>query len=62
MNCLNANLIKKISQSVTIDELINLRDRKDKLTSKIYMKKLEELTSEEAVPTTYYETETNNKK
>lgn len=61
MNCLNANLIKKISQSVTIDELINLRDRKDKLTSKIYMKKLEELTSEEAVPSSYYETENNNK-
>jgi hypothetical protein len=31
---------------VTIDELINLRDRKDKLTSKIYMKKLEALTDE----------------
>jgi hypothetical protein len=46
MNCLNASLIKKISQIVTIDELINLRDRKDKLTSKIYMKKLEALTDE----------------
>jgi hypothetical protein len=46
---------------VTIDELINLRDRKDKLTSKIYMKKLEELTSEEAVPSaySYYETDSN---
>jgi len=44
MNCLNSNLIKKISQAVTIEELIHLKDRKDKLTSKIYMKKLEELT------------------
>lgn len=46
MNCLNANLIKKISNIVTIDELINLKDRKDKLTSKIYMKKLEALMEE----------------
>jgi hypothetical protein len=46
MNCLNANLIKKISSIVTIDELINLKDRKDKLTSKIYMKKLEALMEE----------------
>ena len=46
MNCLNATLIKKISNLVTIDELINLKDRKDKLTSKIYMKKLEALMEE----------------
>lgn len=46
MNCLNANLIKKIAASINIDELMNLKDRKDKLTSKIYMKKLEQLTSE----------------
>lgn len=46
MNCLNANIIKKISNSITIDELIDLKDRKDKLTSKIYMKKLEVLMEE----------------
>ena len=54
MNCLNANLIKKIAQIVTIDELINLRDRKDKLTSKIYMKKLEALTDEGEHQSTLY--------
>lgn len=46
MNCLNSNLIKKISQAITLDELINLKDRKDKLSSKIYMKKLEALMEE----------------
>lgn len=43
MNCLNANLILKISEVVSLEELVNLKDRKDKLTSKIYMKKLETL-------------------
>ena len=47
MNCLNSNLVKKISSAVSLEELINLKDKKDKLTSKIYMKKLEELTSED---------------
>ncbi len=48
MNCLNSTLIKKIASAVTIDELVNLRDRKDKLMSKIYMKKLETLMEGEA--------------
>ena len=43
MNCLNSNLIKKIAKEVTMDELVNLKDKRDKLSSKIYMKKLEEL-------------------
>ncbi len=43
MNCLNAGLVKKIAEAVTIDELVNLKDRKDTLMSKIYVKKLEEL-------------------
>lgn len=43
MNCLNATLVKKIAAAVTIEELIDLRDKKDKLMSKIYMKKLEDL-------------------
>lgn len=43
MNCLNANLIKKISEAISIDELVNLKDRRDKLMSKIYMKKVEEM-------------------
>jgi hypothetical protein len=40
MNCLNANLIKRIANKVTIDKLDNLLDKRDKLTSKLFMKKL----------------------
>ena len=48
MNCMNSNLIKKLSLCVSLDELNNLKDKKDKLTSKLYMKKLELLFEEEA--------------
>ena len=48
MNCLQNNLIKKIAEAVSMDELVALRDKKDKLMSKIYMKKLEFLISEES--------------
>ena len=36
MNCLNSNLIKRISQEVNIDKLDNLLDKRDKLTSKLF--------------------------
>ena len=48
MNCMNSGLIKKLASVVTIDELEGLKDKKDKLTSKLYMKKLELLFEEEA--------------
>jgi hypothetical protein len=41
MNCMNSILIKKLAVLVSVDELDNLKDKKDKLTSKLYMKKLE---------------------
>jgi hypothetical protein len=41
MSCLSSNLVKRIAAKVKIEELDNLKDRKDKLTSKLYMKKLE---------------------
>lgn len=40
MNCLSNNLIKRISDSVTIERLDDLVDKRDKLTSKLFMKKL----------------------
>ena len=40
MNCLNQNLIKKIASQVTIERLDDLVDKRDKLTSKLFMKKL----------------------
>ena len=41
MNCMSSGLIKKLAAKVKIDELNSLKDKKDKLTSKLYMKKLE---------------------
>ncbi len=40
MNCLNQNLIKRIANQVTIEKLDDLLDKRDKLTSKLFMKKL----------------------
>ena len=47
MNCLNSTLIKKLAQHISLDDLDSLKDKKDKLTSKVYMKKLELLFEEE---------------
>lgn len=41
MNCMNSALIKKLAALVSVDDLDCLKDKKDKLTSKLYMKKLE---------------------
>lgn len=46
MSCMNEWLIKTISKKVKIEELDELDDKKDKLTSKIYMKKTDQLVSE----------------
>ena len=48
MNCMNSSLIKKLANHVTLEELDLLKDKKDKLTSKLYMKKLELLFEDEA--------------
>jgi hypothetical protein len=48
MNCLNSTLIKKLARNITLDDLDVLKDKKDKLTSKLYMKKLELLFEDEA--------------
>lgn len=41
MNCLNSTLVKKLAHNISIEDLENLKDKKDKLTSKLFMKKLE---------------------
>ena len=48
MNCMNSNLIKRLASMIPLDELDQLRDKKDKLTSKLFMKKLELLFEEES--------------
>lgn len=47
MNCLNSNLIKKLAGLISLQTLDNLKDKKDKLTSKLFMKKLELLFEDE---------------
>ena len=41
MNCMNSQLVKRLSAKVDLEALDMLKDKKDKLKSKIYMKKLE---------------------
>ena len=41
MNCMNSALVKRLAGKVEIDVLDGLKDKKDKLQSKIFMKKLE---------------------
>lgn len=40
MNCLNQNLIKRIAHQISLERLDELVDKRDKLTSKLFMKKL----------------------
>ena len=47
MSCLNQNLLKALSKYADPEQLDEVKDRKDKLLSKIYMKKLEELLENE---------------
>ena len=48
MNCMNSSLIKKLSSHVALEDLDILRDKKDKLTSKLFMKKLELIFEDES--------------
>lgn len=41
MNCMNAGLVKKLASVVDLEKLENVTDRKDKLRSKLFMKRLE---------------------
>jgi hypothetical protein len=41
MNCMNSNLVKRLAGKVDVETLDKLHDRKDKLRSKLFMKKLE---------------------
>jgi len=41
MNCINSSLVKRLANKVDIESLDQIKDKKDKLKSKLYMKKLE---------------------
>ena len=47
MNCMNSGLQKRLAGKLTLWELNELHDKKDKLKSKLFMKKLEYLFEEE---------------
>lgn len=47
MSCLNSNLLKKIGRVVDAELLDGIKERKDRIVSKLYMKKLEDLLDEE---------------
>lgn len=46
-NCIAPNILKKLASMIRVEELDELKDRKDKLLSKLYMKKLELLLEDE---------------
>lgn len=41
MNCINAELLKRLAKKIDLTDLNELYDKKDKLKSKLFMKKLE---------------------
>ena len=47
MNCMNSILQKRLAGKISLSDLNDLYDKKDKLKSKLFMKKLEHLFEEE---------------
>lgn len=43
MSCINSSIIREIARQVDLDRLDVLKERKDKLISRLFMKKLEVL-------------------
>ena len=41
MSCINSMIIREMAKNLKIDRLDNLKERKDKLVSRLFMKKLE---------------------
>ena len=41
MSCMNSPLVKRLAKICSLDVIENLVDKKDKLTSKLFMKRLE---------------------
>ena len=47
MSCINSLIIRDIAEKVKLDKLDSLKERKDKLVSRLFMKKLEILLEKE---------------
>jgi len=41
MSCINSVIIREIAKNINLDRLDTLKERKDKLVSRLFMKKLE---------------------
>ena len=41
MTCINSSMVREIAKRLSVDRLESLRERKDKLVSRLFMKKLE---------------------
>lgn len=47
MTCINTNIIREMAKKVSLDRLDILKERKDKIVSRLFMKKLELLLEKE---------------
>lgn len=47
MGCINSQIIREMARKVSLDRLNVLKERKDKLVSRLFMKKLELLLEKE---------------
>jgi hypothetical protein len=47
MSCINSLIIRDIAKQLKLDRLDTLKERKDKLVSRLFMKKLEHLLEKE---------------
>ena len=41
MACINSQMVREIAKQLSVDRLENLKERRDKLVSRLFMKKLE---------------------
>ena len=41
MSCINSSMVREIAKQLSVDRLEGLKERKDKLVSRLFMKKLE---------------------
>jgi len=47
MSCINSAIIREIAKKIKVEKLDTLKERKDKLVSRLFMKKLELLLEKE---------------
>ena len=47
MSCINSQIIREMARKIKLDRLDVLKERKDKLVSRLFMKKLELLLEDE---------------